>query len=528
MTNHSTGIVNGLLSPQAYVWRPDRVELIETHISWVFLAGHKVVKIKRPVRFPFVDHTSLAMRQRSCDAEVLLNRRLTADVYVGVEPVTFDGDNFALSGAGQAVDYATVMRRLPADRMLDRLIAAGGEPSDLDRLLADRLIPFHMQVAQPCGAQEFGAVAQANVVTANLDEVAQFAGNLLCQQVFQRVAVAMRDFLEARWPLFEERVAGGWVRDGHGDLRTEHFCIEPGDIVQVYDCVEFNTAIRCADIASDLAYLLVDLERLGRDVIGERLLQRYRQAGAILPPELVEFYRAHRSLVKAKIDCLTLSRGGALLHPGQEQDASDWLARAFRAAFVCKPVVIMMSGLSGTGKSVVAGEIARLTGATVITADRVRKDLAGLTGRATAAQVEVIYTAEWTNRTYTEMFRQAAVHLAAGRPVILDGTFLDTELRTAAANLANEFGMPTLLIEVVAGEETVAHRLQARTTSGAGISDAGWSVYLAQRERLQREQIRVPAGVTSVTVNTSAGEPPAVGVVLDALDGMELLVRWFA
>jgi aminoglycoside phosphotransferase family enzyme len=275
-------LVRDLQRPDAYPWRPRNVELIETHVSWVVLAGERVVKNKRPVAFPFVDHTQLASRHQSCLDEVRLNLRLTDGVYLDVVPIVRGPEGCRVGGEGTPIEWATLMRRLPAAGMLDGLLEHGEVPFDLAARLAERLIPFHREIAEDCASDTDAMAAKTTrIVTGNLDELAPFAGAPLAATQFHLVATAMRRFIADEEALFRARVAAGWVRERHGDLIAVHICLEAGSAVQIFDCVEFNRDVRCVDVASDIAYLFMDLRRLDIPEVAADLLTRYRAAGAL-------------------------------------------------------------------------------------------------------------------------------------------------------------------------------------------------------------------------------------------------------
>lgn len=495
-------LVTALTRPEAYPWRPPFVEVIETHISWVFLAGDRVVKVKRPVQFGFVDHSTVDLRRHSCEEEVRLNRRLTDGVYLGAIPITADGMHLTVDGEGDPVEWATLMRRLPAAGMLDQLLATEGAPADLADRLARRLIPFHRDLAGACGRREDGSArALAGVLTDNLSELRPFAGTRLAAVQLGMVDEAIRAFLAANAELLAGRVADGWVRDGHGDLRAEHVCLD-GDGVQIFDCVEFNPAIRCADIASDLAFLLMDLDRLGAGEVGRALEERYRDAGVPLPSSLLRLYRAHRALVRAKVDCLTLSTEHQL-HPGLSDEARTYLNLATRAALTVRPFIVVMTGLSGTGKSTVARALAEATGAVLHSSDTVRKDLAHPAGETAADWGEGIYTRKWTDHTYQRLHDLAGHDLTAGHPVILDATYLETERREDAASLGSGAGVPVLLVETVCDERTAAARLAVRAARHDSPSDATLDTYRRQLEVLAADPPAVPEGAAAVILDTA-------------------------
>ena len=503
----SSDLVPALLRPEAYPWHPAAVELIETHISWVFLAGEYVVKVKRPVVYPFVDHRSLTSRYQSCEDEVRLNRRLTEEVYLDVLPIVRTPAGCLVGGQGAPIEWATVMRRLPAAGMLEPLLRAGTVPSCLADRLATRLIPFHRACAPVCGRSPATAAAATRIVTDNLDEVALFRSAPLGRVQLQLVTTAMRAFIAERSEFLQRRAAGGWIREGHGDLRAEHVCLEPDGTMQVFDCVEFNLGLRCADVASDLAFLLMDLARLGAPAVAASLLALYRGAGIDLPDDLLRFSWAHRALVRAKVACLSL----AFASPGRARrlatEAAGYLDLATVAALTVRPVLIVMTGLSGTGKSTVAHRVARALGARRFASDVVRKALAGIEGPAPAAWGEGIYGPDLTKETYSQLFALADERLAAGEPVVLDATFLDAAQRVQAAAVAARHGARLVLLETICDEGTVAARLAARTAEGQSASDASFATYRRQRAAVTASPPPVPAGALLIQVNTDEPLP---------------------
>lgn len=515
----TAALVEGLLRPQAYPWRPEAVELVETHVSWVFLAGDRVVKVKKPVSYGFVDHTSLEKRRRSCEDEVRLNRRLTEGVYLGVVPIVRGPAGYRVDADGAPVEWATLMRRLPAEGMLDALLVAGEIPPHLGERLADRLVPFHRDGAAPCegSAEELAAEASA-VVTENLAELEPFAADPLGSAQLGLVAEALQNFVGEHGDLLDDRAAAGWIREGHGDLRVEHVCFEPNGEVQIFDCVEFSRSLRCADVASDLAFLLMDLERLGAREAAAALLTRYRMARIDLPDALLRFYKAHRALVRAKVVCLSrasFAQGAA--RAGFAVEAADYLDLATAAATTVRPALIAMTGLSGTGKSTVATALGRTLGAPIFASDVVRKDLARHAGPAPAAWEQGLYAPEQTEATYERLWELATRTLAGGRPAILDATFLDSKRREKLASLARAAGVPLVLLETVCAEETAIARILTRARRGDSRSDATVEVYRRQRAAALASPPPVPSGAVHVPVDTDCGVPVDLDPVLAAL-----------
>src|SRR5262245_47511585 len=256
-------IVDALRDPSTYPWHPQTVDIIETHISWVFLAGDRVLKLKRPVDYGFVDYSTLELRRTACNDEVRLNRRLSHGIYLGVARITTDDGRVSVDGNGETVEYGTLMRRLPVDGMLDRMLERGQVDAAIVDRIADRLIEFHRAIADQCIDGTGSGKEPLKVVLDNLGDLQPFAGNPLPPVQLETVVNSMREFCDQGKHVLAKRVDEGWIREGHGDLRTDHICLDQHGEIQVFDCVEFSKGIRCADVASDLAFLLVDLDRLG-------------------------------------------------------------------------------------------------------------------------------------------------------------------------------------------------------------------------------------------------------------------------
>jgi hypothetical protein len=522
-----------LAGPAAYPWPVKRVDAISTHISRVFLAGDRAIKLKRPVRFSFVDYSTPALRRQACEDEVRLNRLLSVDVYLGVVPILRDGDGrYRVGEPGDtgAAEWATQMRRLDPAEMLDARLARGAAPAGIAGRLADRLVPFHLERIPHCGgAREAIHAAQAGVLTDNLDDLLPFAGNPLPKAALALLDAAVRQFLDDQRDAMLARIDAGWIREGHGDLRCEHVIVPDDGPVQVYDCVEFSREIRCADIASDLAFLLMDLRRLSAPAgVVEGLLAAYRRAGADLPVGVLRLYWIHRALVRAKVHCLRLADLDGDRRAAVVAKAVDYLHVAMRQAISVRPALIAMTGLSGTGKTTFARSLARATGAEFLDTDVIRKDPAWLGGSLAQARGEDIYTREWTQRTYDRMISTGIAAVGEGRAAILDGTFLDRALRDQAASAARDLGVPFVMVEVRCDDEVAFRRLTGRMADPERISDAGIDVHLRQRERYRANPPGIPAGTVHVVVDTTMEGPASIDPVLVAAIDAGIIVPGIA
>jgi uncharacterized protein len=519
-------LVRAMLRPEFYPDRPAHVELIQTHISYVFVAGDYVYKIKKPIRFAFADCSTLAARYHFCREEVRLNRRLAPNVYLAVVPIAGDRHGFALAEEGrgfdpEVVEYAVKMRRLPEDRMLDRLLHAGKVDSALIDALAARLAAFHGDASTAQGWWCGSAAAIWRSVLGNAAEFQRFAGYTLSASRSAAIEDYLKGFIAAHWKLLNDRAHQGRVREGHGDLRCEHVCMSDG--IEIFDCIEFSERLRYGDVAADLAFLAMDFDALGAERLGDRFVESYRREsndGAL--PTLVNFYKCHYACVRGKVESLKSLEDE--VPPAERERARDRARESFalaaRYAARGRPALLVVCGLAGTGKSTLARMLQIRTGFELIASDRTRKRLAGIkeTARAGAAYGAGIYSAEFDRLTYDTALGEAYDFMRDGCGVILDATFKLPQYRRTALAVGAQLGVPVLFVECRADQELVLHRLAERTAAGQNVSDATADVYRHQRAEF------VPLSELSarnrVAVDTGGDKAAALETVETALGGL--------
>jgi uncharacterized protein len=292
--------VDFLQRPQSYPDRPAHVQAIETHMSWVFLTEKFAYKLKKQVHLPFLDFSTLSARKRACDESLRLNRRLAGDVYIGVVALCRrDGGELSLEGDGEPVEWLEKMRRLPADSMLDRAIAAGTVSAQQVRRFTQVLAAFFRDApVEPIEPDDYRARLLQNI-DENLSALMEPTWQLSLPRLIA-LHDAQRRALDRHAALFDARVAQRHVVEGHGDLRPEHVCLlDPPVII---DCLEFNRSLRILDVADELAYLTLECENLGAPWIGPLVFDAYAaESGDRTPPPLIGFYKAHRALLRAKL-----------------------------------------------------------------------------------------------------------------------------------------------------------------------------------------------------------------------------------
>jgi aminoglycoside phosphotransferase family enzyme/predicted kinase len=508
-------ILDDLCRPEAYpAPRPSRVTRITTHISWVFLTDREVWKLKRPVGYGFVDYRTLSQRRAACEDEVRLNRRLAPDVYLGVVPVRLGPDGYGFGAEGAVVDYAVRMRRLPDERSAEALLRAGALTPDHLAQLATRLARFFAEAA-PAPSMGSIAVIRTNVVE-NFAQAEPFVGRLLSRDTFDVVRRWQLGVLEQHADRFEARVAQGRIRDGHGDLRLEHVYFEAAGPI-VIDCVEFSERLRAGDAASDAAFLVMELTARGRRELGERFLADLaRESDDHDLYGVVDFYASYRAWVRGKIAALLAADASTSpdrsLRKAEEARSLFELARSYVEAAPGAPFVMAVGGLIGSGKTTLAEALGRATSIPVVSADRVRKALAGVAALERAPADA--YTPAFSRRTFDELFRRAGVVLESGRSVVLDATFRARDLRLRARDLARAHGGRFLFVETTCDDATLRERLRRRA-AGPSVSDAGEA--LLEQVRAAFEPVTELDPEEHVRVDTAGPAAAAARLALAAL-----------
>jgi aminoglycoside phosphotransferase family enzyme/predicted kinase len=515
-------------------------ELIETHISWVFLRQADVYKLKKPVNFGFLDFSDVARRRAACLSELELNARLAPGIYLDVLSVVRGADGVhrvargpedGAAGAGGAapdvVDYVVHMVRLPeasrADLRLERGALRG---EDIDAI-ADLLARFHERAESSDAISEYGRL---EVIRGNVEENFMQSRELLEQLVPEgaeaEVEARQKRFIREHEALFESRRLGGKVRDGHGDLRLEHVYLRDGQAPVVIDCIEFNERFRFADVCADLAFLSMDLENQGRHDLKERLLARYVAAsGDHDLYALVDFYESYRAYVRAKVQSFSLANGtlGFAARERAEAAARRYLLLSLAAERppLGAPRLLAVGGLIASGKSTLAQALGQKLGVPVIGSDDTRKRLLGVapTAPVHAEPWQDAYGADMSARVYGEVLRRARVVLESGRSVIVDASFRSRVDREAARALAGRVGASFSFIECRVSEDVARARLRDRAL-GPSVSDGRLSIFddfVARYEKV----LELPRGEhwaldTSASLDASLNQLERDGFVFEA------------
>lgn len=458
-------LIDALKLPQAYPHRVDEIELIQTHISWVLLAGEYAYKIRRPVKLGFVDFSTLESRRRDCFEELRLNRRFAPELYEAVVPIVDDGQQIIMDPpdpAGEPVEYAVKMRRFPAGQELSALLAHNAATADELKRFGFSLAAIHERL-DPCG----DVPDPAAIVRQNARELQQ-------ARPADGTVAALIEWIEQEWRRVDEvaaqRIACGRVRECHGDLHAANIVRLGGELV-AFDCLEFDAKLRCIDVASDIAFLFMDLRAHGERPLAYAFLNAWLEGGGDYQAVvLLRFFAVHRAMVRAKVATLTRDT----------QSIERYRALAMALTAPEPPTLAITCGLSGSGKTWFSERAMIRQPAIRIRSDVERKRMAGL--RAGQSSGGTIYTPQLNERVYAHLLTTARSLLVSGESAIVDAAFLRRHERDRFRQLAGELGVNFRILHCVAPQAELRSRIEARSRASTDASEADATVMERQRD----------------------------------------------
>jgi len=501
-------LVESMMQKDFYPHAPETIELAQTHISYVFIAGDYVYKIKKPVNFGFLDFTTLEKRKFYCEEELRLNKRLAPSIYLDVVAITQDEHGrLAPGGSGEIVEYAVFMKKLPLDKMLKVLLAQGKADAGTFDAVAAKIASFHRNAGTGERIDEMGSLQTIrHNQEENFQQTEKYRDITIPSYQYDFIRQYVERFLEIKKPLLEKRVADHKIRECHGDLHLEHICIAE-DIV-VFDCIEFNERFRCGDVAAEVAFLTMDLDYNGYGRFSQSFVDSYlKYSGDSDMPALLNFYRCYYAYVRGKVIGFRLDQKEL---PDSERDivretASKYFDLAYTyAARLEKPVLILTAGMIGSGKSYQARNLASRLGADVIRTDVLRKELLKITPSEKHREAfgQGIYSSDMSRRTYDKAIELARQIMTEGRPVIIDASFRSRADRALAVDLARSMNIPLYCIECVCPDEVVKIRLDKRKQETDNPSDGRWEILQEQKKHYEPVD-EIPAG-SYFKIDTSA------------------------
>ena len=483
-------LIEALLKPAAFEHSAAATELIETHISWLILAGEFAYKIKKPVSLGFLDFTSLERRKFFCEEEIRLNKPSAPDIYIDVIAIT-DGPNPHFGGDGEPIEYAVRMQRFDNDLRLDRQL-------DNEKLDQDDMKELAQAIAS---RHDSCAIVESDLRDHQLALTREFMWEnfrWLDGIIDAELLTFLRDWTRAELNktsvLLEQRFDNGFVRECHGDLHLANLVRMPGGI-RTFDCIEFNADLRNSDVICDIAFLVMDLVARNRHDLAARFLNRYlERTGDYTGIALLDLYFVYRCLVRAKVAAISYRE---LSDAGEQRrlldEALRYCGMAKRQASKASPVLIVMHGLSGSGKTWLSDALMAALPAIRIRSDIERKRMFAIaeTAASGSAWGKGIYSQETDAEVYNRLCAMAATVLETGHNTILDAAFLTTAERRAAMHAAKQAGCPAVLVNVHAPEKIMRDRVAARARTGKDASEATATVIsrqLAELEPIGRDE----------------------------------------
>ncbi len=476
-------------------------EVAETHSAVVFFLGDRAYKLKKAVDLGFLDFRSREAREAVCHREVELNRRLAPDVYLGVADV--HGPD------GLVCDHLVVMRRLPSDRRLSRIVREGGPVDEHLWHLAHLLGAFHAGSRRTVEADEAATVMSTRARwDANTDGLERVAGRTFDDSAIEMVHGLACRYLDGRAPLFEQRIADGRAVDGHGDLLADDiFCLDDGP--RVLDCIEFDDRLRLGDGLADAAFLAMDLERLGRPDLGRSFLEAYGEhRGDVWPTSLADHHIAYRAQVRAKVSAIRAEQGAT----GAGAEARGLLDLAASHLEAGRVRLVLAGGLPGTGKSTLADGLAARSEATVLSSDEIRKEICGRLGDLPAPEPfgEGLYSEEATATTYRALLHRASVALGLGQTVVLDASWTSASWRHQARAIASRTHADLVELRCEAPAVVAVERILRRAAAGRQPSDATPEIAAAMA-------VAAAPWPEATTINTADGPACALAAALHSV-----------
>jgi aminoglycoside phosphotransferase family enzyme/predicted kinase len=499
----SQALIAALQNPALFPHPVEQFQVIETHISWVLLTGPFAYKIKKPVNFGFLDFTALADREHFCAEELRLNQRLTEGLYLQVLPITGSSEAPQLNGQGPVIEYALQMRQFPQSQLLDAVQARGELSAEHIDALAGQIARFHQQTPRVAAEHALcNAIAIAAPMRQNFEQIRPMLSDAADLTQLDALEAWTESSFTRLEPLLNQRAANGSVRECHGDIHLGNATLLEGRVV-LFDCIEFNEPFRLIDIALDAAFLAMDLEDRDLKPLARRFINAWLEhTGDYQALELINFYKAYRALVRAKVSLFRL---------GQEQDPEQCrlilaqyrryanLAESYSA--IASPFLAITHGVSAVGKSHVAMRLVESLGAIRLRSDVERKRLLGEQSAELKGQISAgIYSPEAAKATYQRLHQLANAALHAGFSVVLDAAYLKHEQRQAARQVAEHTGAPLLILDCHAPDTVISTWLAQRQAAQQDPSDATQAIIDAQHAN--REALSIAEQAVSLRIDT--------------------------
>lgn len=496
----SNTLIQHLQNPELYSHPIKYFKVIETHASWVILTGDYVYKIKKPVDFIFLDYSSLEKRRYFCNLELELNQILAPELYLEVLPITGSEIKPELNGNSEIIEYVLKMREFPQKNLLNVVAAAGKMTLQHIYQLAKIIADFHAKIQQDVTSY-IGTPEQVHEpVIQNFDQIRPLLKNLNDLAVIDELQNWVQAFWQKWYAVFEQRKKTGFIRACHGDIHLGNITLIQEQPV-IFDCVEFNEAIRWTDVMADIGFLLMDLQDQSQIEFSHCLLNRYLEiTGDYQGLTVLPYYLSYRAMVRAKVNLFQVAHADAAKQQQFLVAYQRFIRLAQCYAIKTKPILLLTHGRSGSGKSTIATKIVKKLGAIQIRSDVERKRMAGLelTASSQSRLYQDLYHPDVTEKVYARLAELAAMIINAGYSVVVDATFAKQAQRELFFNLAEKLKIPCAIVHCNTSEEQMQQSMEYRKQKKDEISEARSEVLAAQAGEWQALTVSEVAQTISV------------------------------
>ncbi len=486
--------VKKIKNPKTYGKNVSRIELIQTHISFVALTGEYAYKIKKPVDFGFLDFSTLEKRKYFCEQEVKLNKRLCPEIYEKVVSITKKDDELRIEDEGEIVDYAVKMKEFSQDNIMTNLLHEDKINEEIIDKIVDKLVSFYNKEKSTNEIKKFGEIKTIKKNTdENFDQTKNVIGTTIEKEKYNKIKEITNRFLEENKDIFKKRIENNYIKDCHGDLHTGNIVVKENDIC-IFDCIEFNKRFRYSDIASDIGFLAMDLDYQGRPYLSSYLIRKYVEKSKDFGIyDVLNFYKSYRAYVRGKVTGFKLNDSN--IDPKEKKEVIKSAKKYFDLSYYYsklteyfldkkdKQVLFITSGLTGTGKTTAANKISVDFCAKKISTDEVRKEMRGMNKyeRHHDEYNTGLYSPEKMRETYDRIIDKGKNELSKNNNVVLDATFKSRDLRDEAKNVAENTNSSFLILNTVCPEKIVKKYLKERVKKKS-ISDGRWEIYVKQKD----------------------------------------------
>jgi len=487
-----------LADPKIFGENITETSILETHISWVVLTGTYAFKIKKPVDFGFLDFSTLEKRKFYCEEELRLNRRLAPNMYVDVVPIYDTKEGLRISAReGKIVDYAVKMIQFDQDRLMSNLLKNHFIRNEDIKNIVKILKTFYSNLSSSDKIKEFGDISTITKNTEeNFEQTQNVIGLTISKETYEHIKDSTRAFIKSHESLFRQRIKEGHIKDCHGDLHSGNMVIDKNGFITIFDCIEFNERFRYSDVAADIGFLAMDLDYQNFPSHSAYLIHEYiKRSNDKTLLEVLNFYKCYRAYVRGKVLGFMLSTDlnkktekKIIAKANKYFELSSYYADLFSCTVDTnrKPILFLMHGLAGTGKSTIAHKISTDYNAIEIGTDIVRKKMAGMNKYQHQYDEfgKGLYSSEKTDDTYREVIKEAENHLQKGKNCILNGTFLQKKHRDWALDMATQYGVKMIIVHCTCNEEDIKERFTERAVEKS-VSDGRLDIYVKQKKEYQ-------------------------------------------